>query len=97
MKTDIEIARETKLKNIRDVAAQVGFPDDEVFNYGKYIAKVPYRLIDEKRVNKNHLILVTAITATKAIKVIFTWSFKNLADSMSIFYYLYKHKTDTVG
>ena len=33
MKTDIEIARETKLKNIREVAAQVGFPDDEVFNY----------------------------------------------------------------
>ena len=26
MKTDIEIARETKLKNIREVAAQVGFP-----------------------------------------------------------------------
>ena len=29
MKTDIEIARETKLKNIREVAAQVGFPDEE--------------------------------------------------------------------
>ena len=66
MKTDIEIARETELKNIREIAAQVGFPDDEVFNYGKYIAKVPYKLIDEKKVAKNHLILVTAITATKA-------------------------------
>ena len=66
MKTDIEIARETKLKNIREVAASVGFPDDEVFNYGKYIAKVPYKLIDDKRVEKSHLILVTAITATKA-------------------------------
>ena len=66
MKTDIEIARETKLKNIREVAAQVGFPDEEVFNYGKYIAKIPYKLIDEKKVAKNHLILVTAITATKA-------------------------------
>ena len=64
MKTDIEIARETKLKNIREVAAKVGFPDDEVFNYGKYIAKIPYKLIDEKKVAKNHLILVTAITAT---------------------------------
>ena len=66
MKTDIEIARETKLKNIREIAAKVGFPDDEVFNYGKYIAKVPYKLIDDKKVDKNHLILVTAITATKA-------------------------------
>ena len=34
MKTDIEIARETKLENIRDIAARVGFPDEEVFNYG---------------------------------------------------------------
>ena len=66
MKTDIEIARETQLKNICEIAEQAGFPKDEVFNYGKYIAKVPYKLIDEKRVARNHLILVTAITATKA-------------------------------
>ncbi len=66
MKTDIEIARETKLKRINEVATQVGFPEDELFNYGKYIAKIPHRLIDDKRVAKNHLILVTAITATKA-------------------------------
>ena len=66
MKSDIEIARSIKLKNIREVAAQVGFPEDEVFNYGKYIAKVPYKLIDDKKVGKSHLILVTAITATKA-------------------------------
>ena len=66
MKSDIEIARSIKLKNIREIAAQVGFPDEEVFNYGKYIAKIPYKLIDEKKVSKNHLILVTAITATKA-------------------------------
>ena len=39
MKTDIEIARETKLKNIREIAAKVGFPEEELFNYGKYIAK----------------------------------------------------------
>ena len=66
MKSDIEIARSVKLKDIREVAAKVGFPDDEVFNYGKHIAKIPYKLIDSKKVNKSHLILVTAITATKA-------------------------------
>ena len=66
MKSDIEIARSVKLKNIREIAAQVGFPEDEVFNYGKYIAKIPYKLIDSKKVKKSHLILVTAITATKA-------------------------------
>ena len=66
MKSDIEIARSVKLKNIREIAAQVGFPEDEVFNYGKHIAKIPYKLIDDKKAKKSHLILVTAITATKA-------------------------------
>ena len=66
MKSDIEIARSVKLQNIREIAAKVGFPEDEVFNYGKHIAKIPYKLIDDKKVKKSHLILVTAITATKA-------------------------------
>ena len=66
MKSDIEIARSVKLKNIREIAAQVGFPEEEVFNYGKHIAKIPYKLIDDKKAKRSHLILVTAITATKA-------------------------------
>lgn len=57
MKTDIEIARSTELKNIREIAANVGFPDEEVFNYGKYIAKIPYKLIDDKKVAKTTLFL----------------------------------------
>ena len=65
-KTDIEIAQSCEMKNIREIAAQVGFPEEEVFNYGKHIAKIPYKLIDDKKVKKSHLILVTAITATKA-------------------------------
>lgn len=35
-------------------------------NYGRYIAKIPEQLIDEEKVKKSNLILVTAITATKA-------------------------------
>ena len=66
MKSDIEIARSVKLQNIREIAAKVGFPEEEVFNYGKHIAKIPYKLIDDKKAKKSHLILVTAITATKA-------------------------------
>ena len=66
MKSDLEIARSVKLEDIRKIAAKVGFPEEEVFNYGKHIAKIPYKLIDDKKVNKGHLILVTAITATKA-------------------------------
>ena len=66
MKSDIEIARSIKLKDIREIADGVGFPQEEVFNYGKHIAKIPYKLIDDNKAKKSHLILVTAITATKA-------------------------------
>ncbi len=64
--TDIEIARSIKLKNIEEVAAAYGIPTGELEHYGHYIAKVPSRLIDDDKVSKSNLILVTAITPTKA-------------------------------
>ena len=66
MKSDIEIARECELKKIKEVARSVGIPAEEVSNYGRYIAKVPAHLIDGQRVEQSNLILVTAITPTKA-------------------------------
>ncbi len=66
MKTDIEIAQEAKLESIAQVAAKAGIPAEVLEPYGKYIAKVPYRLIDRDRMAKSNLILVTAITPTKA-------------------------------
>ena len=66
MKTDIEIAREARLINIRDVAAGIGIGEDLLEPYGKYIAKIPYTSIDEEKVKSHKLILVTAITPTKA-------------------------------
>ena len=66
MKSDIEIARETSLKRIEEIAGSIGVPTDEVNNYGKYIAKLPLSLIDEEKIKKSNLILVTAITPTKA-------------------------------
>lgn len=66
MKTDIEIAREINLKKIKQVAAGIGIEEDNVLNYGKYMAKIPVSLIDDKKVSKSNLILVTAITPTKA-------------------------------
>ncbi len=66
MKSDIEIARETELRKIKDVATELGIPREEVLNYGKYIAKVPIHLIDKERMAQHNLILVTAITPTKA-------------------------------
>lgn len=66
MKSDIEIARSTELKKIKQVAESIGIPREEVENYGRYIAKIPEQLIDEETVKQSNLILVTAITATKA-------------------------------
>ncbi len=66
MKTDIQIARETELQKIKTIADEWGIPRQEIENYGKYIAKLPLNLIDEEKIKKHHLILVTAITPTKA-------------------------------
>lgn len=66
MKTDIEIARETRLVPIKEVADRIGISEDLLEPYGKYIAKVPCETIDQEKVDKSNLILVTAITPTKA-------------------------------
>ena len=66
MKTDIQIARECQLAPIADIATQVGIPTELLEQYGKHIAKVPGSLIDEERIAKSRLVLVTAITPTKA-------------------------------
>lgn len=66
MKTDIEIARECRLAEIDKVANKIDIPTDQLEYYGKNIAKVPESLIDEEKVKESNLILVTAITPTKA-------------------------------
>ena len=66
MKTDIEIARSIKMRRITEIAESIGIPEEKVAQYGHYMAKVPSSLIDEEKIAKSKLILVTAITATKA-------------------------------
>jgi formate--tetrahydrofolate ligase len=66
MKSDIEIARSVKMRRITEIAESIGIPQEEIAQYGHYMAKVPLSLIDEEKVAKSKLILVTAITATKA-------------------------------
>lgn len=66
MKTELEIARECKLERIEKIAEKIGLPSEDLENYGKYIAKVPLKLIDTEKVAKSNLILVTAISPTKA-------------------------------
>ena len=66
MKTDIQIARECELKPIGEIAAQLGIEPEKIEPYGRYMAKVPVSLINEEKVRQSRLILVTAISPTKA-------------------------------
>ena len=61
--TDLEIAHQTQLQPIDTIAAKIGIAPEQIECYGKHIAKLPLSLIGE---SKSKLILVTAITATKA-------------------------------
>jgi len=65
MKSDIEIAREIKLQPIQNIAKKIGITEDQIDFYGKYKAKVTVAL-DESKIAKSNLILVTAITPNKA-------------------------------
>lgn len=66
MKTDIEIAQETTLRRIDDIAKELGIDENRIEPYGRYIAKVSLDAIDEERMKRHNLILVTAISPTKA-------------------------------
>ena len=66
MKTDIEIAQETTLRRIDDIAKELGIDENHIEPYGHYIAKVSLDAIDEERMKRHNLILVTAISPTKA-------------------------------
>ncbi|OGR42354.1 MAG: formate--tetrahydrofolate ligase [Elusimicrobia bacterium GWA2_61_42] len=66
MSTDIEIARTIKLKHIREIAARLAVPEDDLVLYGKYKAKLPLALIDLEKAKKSRLILVSAISPTPA-------------------------------
>ena len=66
MKTDIEIAREIKLKPIQDIAQGLGIDNADVEPYGHHIAKVGLSSLRPEKIAKSNLILVTAITPNKA-------------------------------
>ncbi len=64
--TDLDIARTITLKPIQHIADQLGILHDDLNLYGKYKAKLPLNLIDEEKIKKSKLILVTAISPTPA-------------------------------
>ncbi len=65
MKTDIQIARETSLKKVSEIAENIGINSEEISTYGQYMAKTPISLLQKESIQKSNLILVTAITPTK--------------------------------
>ncbi len=67
MKSDIEIAQETKLVHIGEIAQQLGVQEDELELYGKYKAKLSDSLMERVKDGPDgKLILVTAINPTPA-------------------------------
>ena len=53
MKTDIEIARSVKMRRITEIAESIGIPEEEVSQYGHYMAKVSNSLINEEKISKS--------------------------------------------
>ena len=67
MLPDIDIARNTKLQKITDIAKKIGLDEDDIELYGKYKAKISQEAIEKLQSNKDgKLILVTAINPTPA-------------------------------
>ena len=67
IKTDIQIAQETEMKNIREIADIAGVDEKYLEMYGNYKAKIDYNMLRDKADTPDgKLILVTAITPTPA-------------------------------
>lgn len=64
--TDLEIAQKVTMRHIRDIAGKLNVSEDNIEMYGKYKAKLPLELIDEDKLKKSKLILVSALTPTPA-------------------------------
>lgn len=65
-KTDLEIAQASVMKPITEIAKTLGIKEEDLEQYGRYKAKLPLKLSDEKKIEKAKLILVTAMTPTPA-------------------------------
>lgn len=66
MKSDIEIAQNNKLKNIKEIANIAKIDEKYLSLYGNYKAKIDLKILEENRKGNGKLILVTAINPTPA-------------------------------
>lgn len=64
--TDLDIAKSVEPKQITEIAEKINIPFDDLELYGKHKAKLPLHLIDENKVQKSNLILVSAVSPTPA-------------------------------
>ena len=64
--SDIIIAQAKRLQHIQIIAKKLQIAEDDLEMYGKYKAKLPLSLIDDEKVSRNNLVLVTALTPTPA-------------------------------
>ena len=64
--SDIQIAQANNILHIKEIAKKLNIEEDDLEMYGKYKAKLPLSLIDDKKIADNNLVLVTALTPTPA-------------------------------
>jgi formate--tetrahydrofolate ligase len=63
---DLAIAQKAAIHHIKEIAGRTGISNDDLEYYGKHKAKLPLKLINEEKIKKSKLILVTAISPTPA-------------------------------
>lgn len=80
--SDIEIAQRASISHIKNIAAKLHIDEEQLEYYGRYKAKLPLSLIQDDKISRHHLILVTAMTPTPAGEGKTTMSI-GLADGMN--------------
>lgn len=64
--SDLEIAQKAPIRHIKEIAAHLGISPDDLHYYGKHKAKLSLSLINEEKIKKSKLILVSAVNPTPA-------------------------------
>lgn len=64
--SDLDIAQSARLLPIQKIASRLGIAEDDLELFGKYKAKLPLHVVDDQKLQRNKLILVTAMTPTPA-------------------------------
>lgn len=64
--SDIEIAQQAQLRPITEIAAKLGIDAKHLVPYGRAKAKLDLQLINDEQINRNKLVLVTAMSPTRA-------------------------------